>query len=102
MARVKNIFHKQTLIGEKTTVGQISLTPQSQALMIRWPYGGVVWNRPLAVLVERDGQIERIRIMNVTRMTQFGLLGLTLIFCIIILLMQQGVLSVVEKGRKDE
>lgn len=102
MARFKNIFYRQTILGEKTTVGQISLTPQSQAFMIRWPNGGVVWNRPQAILVERDGQMERIRIMNVTRMTQLGLLGLTLIFCIIILLMQYGVLSVVEKGRKDE
>lgn len=102
MAMFKKIFYQQNLHGEKTTVGQVSVTPLSQVLMIRWPYGGLIWNRPQAILVERDGQMERIRIMNVTRMSQLGLLGLSLIFCMIILLMQQDVLSVIEKGRKDE
>jgi hypothetical protein len=38
--------------------------------------GGFVWNRPTAVLVERDGQAHRIRIVDVTRILQVGLLAL--------------------------
>ena len=102
MVKLKNIVSQQTLTGEKTTIGQISVTPQSQVLLIRWPYGGLIWNRPQAILVEQDGQMERIRIMNMTRMSQLGLLGLTLIFCMIILLMQYDLLVVAKKGRKNE
>ena len=101
MEMFKKNFCKQTIPGEKTTIGEISLTPESQVFIMRWRHGGVVWNRPLAVLVERDEQVERIRIVNVTRMIQLGLLGFSLIFYIIILLIQD-VLSVAEKGSKDE
>lgn len=98
MVTFKNIFSKQTLTGEKRTVGEISVIPQSQLLMVRWPYGGLIWNRPQAILVEQDGQMERIRIVNLTRMSQLALLGLTLIFCMIILLIQYDVLPAAEKG----
>jgi hypothetical protein len=68
--------------GEEVTVGDVTLTPQSQALTIRWPNGGAVWNRPVAVLVERDGQTERIPVVDVTRIAQLVLLGLGFVLSI--------------------
>lgn len=80
MKRPKDIFKWQTISGDKVTVGDVTVTPQSQALTIRWPNGGLVWNRPAAVLVERGEQTERIPIVDVTRIAQLGLLGLSLVF----------------------
>jgi len=55
------------------------LTFQSQALTIRLPFYGWVWNRPVAVLVEQgDGSAsleppQRIPIIDVTRLTLIGI-----------------------------
>ena len=84
--KLQDIFQWQTISGDPTTVGDVTVTPQSQALTIHWPYGGLVWNRPTAVLVERDAQTARIPIVDVTRMAQLGLLGLSLVFSVVIFL----------------
>jgi hypothetical protein len=80
MAQLKDIVQLQTVSGDPVAVGDVTLTPQSQALSIRWPKGGFVWNRPLAVLVERDGETERIPVVDVTRTAQVALLGASLAF----------------------
>jgi hypothetical protein len=58
----------------------ITVTPQSQALIVRLPFGGLVWRRPTAVLVERAGQTSRIPIVDVTRVIQLLLGVTTLVF----------------------
>ena len=57
----------------------VTVTPRSRALTIRLPNGGLVWNRPTAVVVERGGQKRQIRIVDVTRILQLGLLGLAVL-----------------------
>lgn len=84
MARFKEMIRWQTISGDKTTIGDVTITPQAQTFTIRLPYGGLVWNRPVAVLVERGGQTERISIVDITRVIQLGLLGLSLVFSIAI------------------
>jgi hypothetical protein len=81
-----DMFQRQTLLGKEITVGDITVTPQSQALTLRWPGGGWVWNRPIAVLVERGGNAERVPIIDVTRMAQVGLYGLGLCLTVLTLL----------------
>ena len=85
MARLKEMLQWRKVSGNKVSVGDVTVTPQSQALTVRWPRGGLVWNRPVAVLVERDEETERIPIVDVTRMAQLGLLGLSLVFSMIIM-----------------
>ena len=87
MGERQRFFRLQTHTGEAVTVGDASITPQSQALTLRWPNGGFVWNRPLAVLVERDGETERIPIVDVTLVAQAALLGLTVAFSVGILML---------------
>jgi hypothetical protein len=58
------------------TVGEVTVTPRARALLVRLPWGGFVWNRPTAVMVERGGQVRRIPVVDVTRILQLGLLGL--------------------------
>lgn len=76
--RLTEILSWQTTSGEKVSIGDIALTPQSRALIIRRPRGGWVWNRPGGIVVEREGQTERIPIVDTTRRVQFALLGLSL------------------------
>ena len=88
MARLKDITVQwQTISGSPVTVGGVTVTPQSQALIVRWPFGGFVWNRPVAILVERGGSrfVECRRVIDVTRMVQLGLLGFSLVLSIAVL-----------------
>lgn len=61
--------------GPPILAGDARVTPQSQVLSISGRNGGFVWNRPVAVLVERDGEISRYPIVNVTRYAQIGLIA---------------------------
>lgn len=83
MANLRDVLTVQTAYGERVRAGEVSVTPQSQALIVRWPNGGWVWNRPVAVLVERNGTRERIPIVDVTRIVQWGLLGLGAVFTVV-------------------
>jgi len=87
----------QNVSGEAVTVGDVSATPQSQSLTVRWPRGGWVWNRPAAVLMERNGQKERIPIVDVTRVAQLALYGLSVVLAVVGLVMW-----VQERSRSDE
>ena len=79
------LFQWRTVTGEAVTAGDSTVTPQSQALVVRWPGGGFVWNRPVAVLVQHGDKAERIPIVDVTRMAQLGLVGAGLIFSVLAL-----------------
>ena len=83
MARMRERLRWRIISGEPMTVGDTTVTPQSQALVVRWAGGGLVWNRPVAVLVERGGKTQRLPIADVTRRAQWGLLGLTMSFALI-------------------
>ena len=76
MASLGDMLQLQTLAGEPVTVAGTTVMPQSQALIIRFgSQGGFVWNRPVAVLVERDGLTDRVPIVDLTRLVQLTLLG---------------------------
>jgi hypothetical protein len=80
MSRLSERVQLQTRSSEPLIFGDLTLIPQAQALVIRWPNGGWVWNRPVAVLAERNGQVERIPIRNVTRLVQLGLVAFAIGF----------------------
>ena len=95
MTRSNQIFQRQTISNKSVTVGETKLTPQAQTLTIRWSYGGLAWNRPDAVVVERGGQTDRIPIIDVTRITQWLFLGFSLIFISVTILLS------IQQRRKD-
>ena len=97
MSKLSDVVQWRTVSGEEVTAGDVTLTPQSQALTIRWPNGGFVWNRPVAVLVERDGQTERIPVVDVTRIAQLTLLGLGFVLSIATLM-----LSIRQRRNRNE
>jgi len=81
--RLKDVFQVQTVSGQPVTVESVTVTPQSQALIVRLPIGGFVWNRPTAILVERDETAKRFPIVDITRILQLGLLGFSLVLSIV-------------------
>lgn len=83
MSERKPGFEWQTHSGETISRGEVAVTPQSQALTMACSRGGLVWNRPLAVVVERDGEERRIPIVDVTRWGQLALFGLSLVFVLV-------------------
>ena len=87
MPRFNDFVQLQNTAADPVVVGDTRVTPQAQALVIRFPFGGFVWNRPVAVLVERDDMTRRIPIVDVTRLAQIALLGSLLAFSVIITLL---------------
>ena len=74
MTRLANWIEWRTVTGAPVTAGDYIVRPLTQILVIRPPFGGLVWSRPVAVLAESAGRTERIRIVDITRAVQIGLL----------------------------
>ena len=74
--------------GETVQAGSRRLTPLSRLVRVQIPgwQGGLVWNRPSAVLVtEPDGEEQQLPVRDVTRLAQLliisaGILGSWLIW----------------------
>lgn len=86
MNQLRQIIQLQTTLGHKLSIGQVTIVLQSRALILRWPYGGWVWNKPTAIIVEQRKQTRPVPIVDVTRLAQMGIIGLGLLFYIFILL----------------
>lgn len=73
MAGLRDIVQWETHAGEPVRAAGAIVTPLAWALTVRLPFGGLVWNTPVAVMVDRDGRIERVPIVDVTRLVLIGL-----------------------------
>jgi hypothetical protein len=61
--------------GPEHKIGKYTLTPKSQAVVLRVKQGGAVWQRPVGVTVD-DGEGEDfLAIIDYTRLIQAGLLA---------------------------
>jgi hypothetical protein len=76
--QLKDLIQWQKISGQAVVINGFTLTPQSQALIVRLPFAAFVWNLPTALLVERNGQVEHLAIVDVTRTLQLGLVGLSI------------------------
>ena len=74
----KFAFRWQTTNGKQIIVDDLTITPEAQALTVRVPFGGLVWNRPTAVLVEQNGEQRRLPVIDVTRTAVFTLYSLAI------------------------
>lgn len=71
----------QRVTGAPLTVGDVTLTPEAHVLSWRWGLrGGLVWNRPLALTIQRGPDRQRFPIVDLTRLAQLvaAALGLLL------------------------
>jgi hypothetical protein len=68
-------FRWQIQPGEPVIDGPVCITPMAATLHVGWQSAAFAWARPAGLLVEQNGQTERIDIPDVTRRIQAGLLG---------------------------
>lgn len=87
---LKDSVRYELVMGEPTMVDDTTITPETRVLSVRWPNGGWVWNRPVAVVVEQEGQIERLPIVDVTRVAQISLYGFSLFIALLTLIASLG------------
>lgn len=74
---------KKVSYGEPIQRQEIKLIPQSEAIGMDFPFGRLVWNRPVAILVETLDGAKRIPIVDITRMISLLLWSLTVAFSFI-------------------
>lgn len=84
MSGFRTKLEVQRELGTPRTIDGLTITSESKALALRWPRGVWVWNRPVAVRIERaDGTLERLPILDVTRIGQWALGGLAALFAVV-------------------
>ncbi len=94
MDRMKN-FNRETKFSQPIAIGLVSITAQSELIRIKRPLCHIIWHRPIAILVEQDGQAQSVPIWDVTRLLHSGLLISTFIFTVI------RIVHSYQKGRKS-
>ena len=77
MTDKRPIISWETANGDPIDVGSYRLTPQARSLQIQTRWGGFVWNQPAGVIVDRNGESENLPIVDVTRLVQIILWGLS-------------------------
>jgi hypothetical protein len=70
-----NVLSLETREGPAITAHGRTVTLVAQALRLSTPYGGLVWNRPVAVLVDQGGVVTRQPIVDVTRIAVWAMAG---------------------------
>jgi len=81
------LIETEVKTGETRQVGSLELTPTTNVLKIQLPgnHGGLVWNRPRAVIVRgQDGVEHTLPVTDVTRMILWAMLGGGLIGALVI------------------
>ena len=96
MSEEGKTFTWRTSSGDTIVRHGVAVTPLSQALAFRCPRGGCVWNRARALVVERDGEKRRIPVVDVTRLIQLALYGLSVVFVLV------GISRMVRQRRDHE
>lgn len=74
----KKILVQQTSAGEPVIAGEVRIYPVARSYRINFPAasGGIVWNRPLAVIVEdSNGSRQIIPVQDRTRQLQITFLA---------------------------
>jgi hypothetical protein len=76
-----SLLRIETLTGQPVKIKDIQVRVRSQVLQLRLPFihGGLIWNRPIAVLVRMaDGQDQILPVPDVTRTAVLKLLVFSL------------------------
>ncbi len=93
MSEPQRMVELQTRASAPVEVDGVRITPEAQALTVSLPFFRFVWNRPVAITVERQGQSERVPIVDVTRIALLALAGSVVALAFVVRLTQ---------GRKDK
>lgn len=89
MAQLSNFIQLKTVAGTAVHTPHHTLIPESQALIIKFPYGGFVWQRPTAVLVQNGDQTQRHPIVDVTRLATWSVLAASFLLPLLLRLIKK-------------
>ena len=89
--RLGNNLLWEKISGEPMMIQDARITPQARVLRVQSRFGGLVWNRPVSVVVERAGKRETIAVPDVTLITTIALLVSLLAMPVWIFAMWKGV-----------
>jgi hypothetical protein len=84
MTNLTDFIQLKTVRGTAVQTTHHTLIPESQALIIRFPFGGFVWQRPTAVLVQQGDQTQRHPITDITRLATWGVLAASLLLLLLL------------------
>lgn len=84
MTHLTDFIQLKTVQGTAVSTPHHTLIPESQALIIKFPFGGFVWQRPTAVLVQTGAQTQRHPITDVTRLATWSVLAASLLIPLLI------------------
>jgi hypothetical protein len=73
------LIERRTTAAPTVEAGDVRATPESSVVTVRLPFGAFVWNRPSSIVVEREGRVERLPIVDVTRIAQLALWACVLV-----------------------
>lgn len=83
----------ETCAGDPIQVGVSKIVPLAQVVRLQIPgwLGGVIWNRPVAVVVKSDEDDEQIvPVVDVTRAAQLAIIGLGFFITLMVYLLNRG------------
>ena len=89
MANLTDFIQLKTVQGTAVSTPHHTLIPESQALIIKFPFGGFVWQRPTAVLVRQNGHTQRLPITDVTRLATWSVLAASLLLPLLLRLVKK-------------
>ena len=89
MTKLTDFVEWKTVQGTAVSTPHHTLIPESQALIVKFPYGGFVWQRPTAVLVKNDDQTERHPVVDVTRLATWSILTASLLLPLLLHLIKK-------------
>lgn len=72
----------QRQTGTPQVAGFHTIIGESLVVQVRWPGGGFVWNTPVAIHAQRRGHTITRRVLDGTRLAQFGLAVMTIVVMI--------------------
>ncbi len=85
MIKRSDVVQWRTIDGVSIQTPGGTVTPEARLLVVRLPFGGIAWQRPVAIRVVRDGKTERIAIQDATRRAQFRIVAAAIVLLLVAL-----------------
>jgi hypothetical protein len=77
------VIWRKVSFGEPVYAQDVEVIPRSETIGLDFHFGGLVWNRPVAILAKTHDGTKRIPIVDITRIGLFLLWGLAFAFSIV-------------------
>ena len=77
-----NLLNVEIRAGDPISINEHTITPFAQSMQVTIPgmNGGLIWNRPVSILVQtKDGEEQVLSVPDVTRQTIWTLFGATIL-----------------------